>query len=53
MWSDLLPRLEPGAAQALQAQIAIAREAAGQAPDTGAAPPALLQVRAAACAEKH
>ncbi|KOQ78218.1 cytochrome C biogenesis protein [Stenotrophomonas maltophilia] len=45
VWSDLLPRLEPGAAQALQAQIAIAREAAGQAPDTGAAPPALLQVR--------
>ncbi|HEL7752289.1 TPA: cytochrome C biogenesis protein [Stenotrophomonas maltophilia] len=46
IWSSLLPRLEPGAAQALQAQIAIAREAAGQAPDAGAAtPPALLQVR--------
>ncbi len=29
VWSSLLPRLEPGAAQALQAQIAIAREAAG------------------------
>ncbi|MEG0184841.1 MAG: tetratricopeptide repeat protein, partial [Stenotrophomonas sp.] len=46
LWSTLLPRLEPGAAQALKAQIAIAREAAGQAPD--AAPPAaaaLLQVR--------
>lgn len=43
VWSGLLPRLEPGAAQALQAQIAIAREAAGQAP--AAAPPALLQVR--------
>ncbi|HEL3172803.1 TPA: cytochrome C biogenesis protein [Stenotrophomonas maltophilia] len=43
IWSGLLPRLEPGAAQALQAQIAIAREAAGQAP--AAAPPALLQVR--------
>ncbi|MGY6086868.1 tetratricopeptide repeat protein [Stenotrophomonas sp. SM006] len=46
IWSGLLPRLEPGAAQALQAQIAIAREAAGQAPDAAAAtPPALLQVR--------
>ena len=46
VWSGLLPRLEPGAAQALQAQIAIAREAAGQAPDAPAvAPPALLQVR--------
>ncbi|QGL81144.1 cytochrome c biogenesis protein [Stenotrophomonas maltophilia] len=49
VWSGLLPRLEPGAAQALQAQIAIAREAAGQAPDAGAAappaPPAQLQVR--------
>ena len=46
MWSGLLPRLEPGAARALQAQIAIAREAAGQAPDAGAAAPAaLLQVR--------
>ncbi|MDV6190922.1 cytochrome C biogenesis protein [Stenotrophomonas geniculata] len=46
VWSGLLPRLEPGAAQALQAQIAIAREAAGHAPDAGvAAPPALLQVR--------
>ncbi|WP_032971506.1 TPR domain-containing protein, partial [Stenotrophomonas maltophilia] len=46
VWSGLLPRLEPGAAQALQAQIAIAREAAGQAPDAAAAaPPALLQVR--------
>jgi len=46
IWSSLLPRLEPGAAQALQAQIAIAREAAGQAPDAAAAaPPALLQVR--------
>ncbi|MDI9273754.1 tetratricopeptide repeat protein [Stenotrophomonas sp. PFBMAA-4] len=41
VWSSLLPRLEPGAAQALQAQIAIAREAAGQATDA----PALLQVR--------
>lgn len=46
VWSSLLPRLEPGAAQALQAQIAIARDAAGQAPDApAAAPPALLQVR--------
>ncbi|WP_345780308.1 tetratricopeptide repeat protein [uncultured Stenotrophomonas sp.] len=46
VWNSLLPRLEPGAAQALQAQINIAREAAGQAPDTAnAAPPALLQVR--------
>ncbi|CRR24840.1 tetratricopeptide repeat protein [Stenotrophomonas sp. FR010] len=46
VWSGLLPRLEPGAARALQAQIAIAREAAGQAPDAGAAAPAaLLQVR--------
>lgn len=46
IWSSLLPRLEPGAAQALQAQIAIAREAAGQAPDAAAATqPALLQVR--------
>ncbi|WP_019660481.1 tetratricopeptide repeat protein [Stenotrophomonas hibiscicola] len=46
VWSGLLPRLEPGAAQALRAQIAIAREAAGHAPDAGvAAPPALLQVR--------
>lgn len=47
VWSSLLPRLEPGAAQALQAQIAIAREAAGQTP-AGTAPaaaPALLQVR--------
>jgi cytochrome c-type biogenesis protein CcmH len=46
VWSSLLPRLEPGAAQALQAQIAIAREAAGQAPDAApASPSALLQVR--------
>lgn len=45
LWSTLLPRLEPGAAQALQAQIAIAREAAGQPSDTPAAAPALLQVR--------
>lgn len=47
LWSTLLPRLEPGAAQALQAQIAIAREAAGQPSDTpaAAAAPALLQVR--------
>ncbi|WP_343649974.1 tetratricopeptide repeat protein [Stenotrophomonas sp.] len=46
IWSSLLPQLEPGAAQALQAQIAIAREAAGQAvePSTTAAP-ALLQVQ--------
>lgn len=43
LWSTLLPRLEPGAAQALQAQIAIAREAAGQPSDSPA--PALLQVR--------
>nr|WP_254051136.1 tetratricopeptide repeat protein [Stenotrophomonas sp. ESTM1D_MKCIP4_1] len=43
VWSSLLPRLEPGAAQALQAQIAIAREAAGQEPATDA--PALLQIR--------
>lgn len=41
LWSTLLPRLEPGAAQALQAQIAIAREAAGQPSHA----PALLQVR--------
>lgn len=46
VWSSLLPRVEPGAAQALQAQIAIAREAAGQAADTPTAEaPALLQVR--------
>jgi cytochrome c-type biogenesis protein CcmH len=45
LWSTLLPRLEPGAAQALQAQIAIAREAASQLPDAPAAAPALLQVR--------
>jgi len=46
LWSTLLPRLEPGAAQALQAQIAIAREAAGQPSDTPTAvAPALLQVR--------
>jgi len=46
VWSSLLPRLEPGAAQALQAQVAIAREAAGQAVDAPAAEaPALLQVR--------
>lgn len=45
LWSTLLPRLEPGAAQALQAQIAIAREAAGQPSDSPAAAPALLQVR--------
>lgn len=46
VWSSLLPRLEPGAAQALQAQIAIAREAAGQSAEaTVAAAPALLQVR--------
>ena len=45
LWSTLLPRLEPGAAQALQAQIAIAREAAGQPSDTPAAAPPLLQVR--------
>lgn len=45
LWSTLLPRLEPGAAQALQAQIAIAREAAGQPSDTPAAASALLQVR--------
>lgn len=43
VWSSLLPRLEPAAAQALQAQIAIAREAAGQEPATDA--PALLQIR--------
>ncbi|MNM87093.1 hypothetical protein D3C81_992660 [compost metagenome] len=47
LWSTLLPRLEPGAAQALQAQIAIAREAAGQPSDApaAAAASALLQVR--------
>ena len=45
LWSTLLPRLEPGAAQALQAQIAIARDAAGQPADAPAAAPALLQVR--------
>ncbi|MCO7471840.1 cytochrome C biogenesis protein [Stenotrophomonas maltophilia] len=47
LWSTLLPRLEPGAAQALQAQIAIAREASGQLPDApaAAAASALLQVR--------
>lgn len=45
LWSTLLPRLEPGAAQALQAQIAIAREAAGQPSDTPAAASPLLQVR--------
>ncbi|WP_420883875.1 tetratricopeptide repeat protein [Isoptericola jiangsuensis] len=46
VWSSLLPRLEPGAAEALQAQIAIAREAAGKAADAPAAEaPALLQVR--------
>jgi cytochrome c-type biogenesis protein CcmH len=46
LWSTLLPRLEPGAAQALQAQIAIAREAAGPPSDTPiAAAPTLLQVR--------
>ncbi len=45
LWSTLLPRLEPGAAQALQAQIAIARDAAGQPSDAPAAAPALLQVR--------
>lgn len=49
LWSTLLPRLEPGAAQALQAQIAIAREASGQLPDAPAAAAAsasaLLQVR--------
>jgi len=47
LWSTLLPRLEPGAAQALQAQIAIAREASGQLPDAPAAASAsaLLQVR--------
>lgn len=46
LWSTLLPRLEPGAAQALQAQIAIAREAAGQPSETPTAvAPALLQVR--------
>ena len=46
LWSTLLPRLEPGAAQALQAQITIAREAAGQPLDTPAATaPTLLQVR--------
>lgn len=46
LWSTLLPRLEPGAAQALQAQITIAREAAGQPLDTpAAAGPALLQVQ--------
>ncbi len=45
LWSTLLPRLEPGAAQALQAQIAIAREAAGQPSHAPAAAPALLQVR--------
>ena len=46
VWSSLLPRLEPGAAQALQAQIAVAREAAGQAADAPVADaPALLQVR--------
>lgn len=46
VWSTLLPRLEPGAAQALQAQIAIARQAAGLPPDAPAeAAPPLLQVR--------
>lgn len=45
LWSTLLPRLEPGAAQALQAQIAIARDAAGQPADAPATAPALLQVR--------
>ncbi|WP_430543359.1 tetratricopeptide repeat protein [Stenotrophomonas maltophilia] len=46
VWSGLLPHLEPGAAQALQAQIAIAREAAAQAPEPApATSPALLQVR--------
>jgi len=45
LWSTLLPRLEPGAAQALQAQIAIARKAAGQPSHAPAAAPALLQVR--------
>ncbi|WMJ71544.1 tetratricopeptide repeat protein [Stenotrophomonas sp. 24(2023)] len=47
VWTDLLPRLEPGAAQALQAQIALAREAGGEpAPATaGDAQPPLLQVR--------
>ena len=45
LWSTLLPRLEPGAAQALQAQIAIAREAAGQPSHAPASAPALLQVR--------
>ncbi|HDS0949632.1 TPA: cytochrome C biogenesis protein [Stenotrophomonas maltophilia] len=46
VWSSLLPRLDAGAAQALQAQIAIARDAAGQAADApAAAAPALLQVR--------
>lgn len=46
VWSSLLPRVEPGAAQALQAQIAIARQAAGQAADAPAAEaPALLQLR--------
>ncbi|KAA9003387.1 cytochrome C biogenesis protein [Stenotrophomonas cyclobalanopsidis] len=46
VWSSLLPRVEPGAAQALQAQIAIAREAAGRAADAPAVEsPALLQVR--------
>jgi len=44
LWSTLLPRIEPGAAQALQAQIAIAREAAGPPSDSPAAAP-LLQVR--------
>lgn len=45
LWSTLLPRLEPGAAQALQAQITIARDAAGQPADVPATAPALLQVR--------
>lgn len=44
LWSSLLPRLEPGAAQALQAQIAIAREAAGLPVLAADAAPALLQV---------
>ena len=46
IWSSLLTRLQPGAAQALQAQIAIAREAAGQSSEpAGATASALLQIR--------
>ncbi|KAF1015736.1 MAG: Lipopolysaccharide assembly protein B [Stenotrophomonas maltophilia] len=47
LWSDLLPRLDAGAARALQAQITLAREAAGLPAadaDAAAAPAALLRV---------